>query len=858
MFVHNEASCKGFDEKDSSNSKANFKFAEGTFKSITGAIGKVAPEKFKLETKSASIGIRGTIVVGNQEKVACTQGRITVTSAGVTQVLGAGMMTNTETGKAPTPPTKIEGSLLKEVEIDSGTKKEESKSTTSATKEKTSEEETSDTTTQDNKKTNTENNSTTTVQNNVATTNIVNTSFTEVSNNVNNTTSDTATSLALAAEEARKKAQAIDAASTLASQASTIAQSVVLASTNTSSASTSASSIAQGSTDSQITTAVTNAVIASTSASTLSSQTQTLKTEIETLLTQAQSASAGEAVTIYGQIKTKSDLLNKNLTDVTSLVATAQNSLKTVSVNLSSTLASQASTIAQSVALASSTTQTTANSITQTIENASTSALSEVSISSNTLNQATTNANSLSVEAQALKDDIATLLTQAQSASTSDAVIIYGQIKTKSDLLNKKLSDITIIETNAATIAQNISNAIVNIPFYSASLSVLNSNGGMGSKVFNVPSGGSTITMATYGPSDGIWNGGNNTGFDPVLILLKWNNSTSKYEYVSNSKSDDGWVVAGNFYNSILNITLGEGKYKVVVADYPFSTEEALKSVNRGTSDEGNVKIYFTSTSNLTFDSTDSVAIEKYSYITRMNNKTYIKNSTNQTASIENDNAKFAILADSNVGTAIKVDNYGYFVTISDSFDNSKNVFLNTSEIDDESSWGYWTQTLKTTASSIDMKSTWLSGNQITPAADYKSTFQGQVIGGVTSGEGSSGYIKLDSDNIFKATIDIGAAKITDSKIQFKDSLSNSWSGTFDTSGVANVNQQGFNSSITGTGTTGSLSGKYYGITNSNNTTTVKSIGGEFNMTKGTANANGLFKAREIPIVVPLAQTTGQ
>jgi hypothetical protein len=79
-----------FDEKDSSNSKAEFKFVEGTFKSITGAIGKVAPEKFKLETKSASIGIRGTIVVGNQDKVACTHGQIAVTSGGVTQILNAG------------------------------------------------------------------------------------------------------------------------------------------------------------------------------------------------------------------------------------------------------------------------------------------------------------------------------------------------------------------------------------------------------------------------------------------------------------------------------------------------------------------------------------------------------------------------------------------------------------------------------------------------------------------------------------------------------------------------------------------------------------------------------------------------
>ncbi len=60
------------------------------------------------------------------------------------------------------------------------------------------------------------------------------------------------------------------------------------------------------------------------------------------------------------------------------------------------------------------------------------------------------------------------------------------------------------------------------------------------------------------------------------------------------------------------------------------------------------------------------------------------------------------------------------------------------------------------------------------------------------------------------------------------------------------MNQQGFSSSITGTGTTGSLAGKYYGTTNADSIT-VKSIGGSFNMIKDESTANGVFKAREIP-----------
>lgn len=49
---------------DAQQPKAKFKFNQGTFKSITGEIGKKAPENFNLETKTATIGIRGTTVAG--------------------------------------------------------------------------------------------------------------------------------------------------------------------------------------------------------------------------------------------------------------------------------------------------------------------------------------------------------------------------------------------------------------------------------------------------------------------------------------------------------------------------------------------------------------------------------------------------------------------------------------------------------------------------------------------------------------------------------------------------------------------------------------------------------------------------
>ena len=68
-----------FEEK---NTKAEFTMAKGIFRTITGKIGKIAPENFKLKTKSASIGIRGTQIVvaleNNNEKIFCTEGQIEI------------------------------------------------------------------------------------------------------------------------------------------------------------------------------------------------------------------------------------------------------------------------------------------------------------------------------------------------------------------------------------------------------------------------------------------------------------------------------------------------------------------------------------------------------------------------------------------------------------------------------------------------------------------------------------------------------------------------------------------------------------------------------------------------------------
>ncbi len=97
-----------YDEKQPKSNKAQFNVLKGAFSSITGRIGKLNKSKFKLKTKSASIGIRGTIVKANQEVVICTQGAITVTTPnGKTVQVNAGEKTDVSSG-TPTTPTAIQ------------------------------------------------------------------------------------------------------------------------------------------------------------------------------------------------------------------------------------------------------------------------------------------------------------------------------------------------------------------------------------------------------------------------------------------------------------------------------------------------------------------------------------------------------------------------------------------------------------------------------------------------------------------------------------------------------------------------------------------------------------------------------
>ena len=80
----------------SKNSKIEMRANRGFFRSVTGKIAKIAPERFKVRTASATIGIRGTDFSGNvsgdREVFRCYKGAIFIEFDGGMHDIDAGMM----------------------------------------------------------------------------------------------------------------------------------------------------------------------------------------------------------------------------------------------------------------------------------------------------------------------------------------------------------------------------------------------------------------------------------------------------------------------------------------------------------------------------------------------------------------------------------------------------------------------------------------------------------------------------------------------------------------------------------------------------------------------------------------------
>lgn len=122
-----------YDELEPKKVNASFKFSKGVFKTITGKIALMNPNKFKLKTKSATIGIRGTTFFGEikedgSEDISCTFGSIDVITPQGTVNVPAGQRTDFAQGQAPTQAKKLTVEQKSTLETNSGAKANEKES----------------------------------------------------------------------------------------------------------------------------------------------------------------------------------------------------------------------------------------------------------------------------------------------------------------------------------------------------------------------------------------------------------------------------------------------------------------------------------------------------------------------------------------------------------------------------------------------------------------------------------------------------------------------------------------------------------------------------------------------------------
>ncbi len=102
-----------YDEQNK-NYKTDFGLLKGTFRTITGKIGKLAPSKFKLNSKTSSIGIRGTQILSRMavvgDRIVCIEGEIVIThlKTGQSIVIPAGQFVDLGVDTKVLKPQKLQ------------------------------------------------------------------------------------------------------------------------------------------------------------------------------------------------------------------------------------------------------------------------------------------------------------------------------------------------------------------------------------------------------------------------------------------------------------------------------------------------------------------------------------------------------------------------------------------------------------------------------------------------------------------------------------------------------------------------------------------------------------------------------
>ncbi len=128
----------GFDKfNNSATPEVKMSAKKGFFRAMSGKIGKIAPNRFKIKTRSATIGIRGTHFMGqigaDSEKIACIRGAITMTTALKMYELPSGQMITLAQGSWKQE--NLDMKKFKNAKVEGAVSEESKKSSNSANRE---------------------------------------------------------------------------------------------------------------------------------------------------------------------------------------------------------------------------------------------------------------------------------------------------------------------------------------------------------------------------------------------------------------------------------------------------------------------------------------------------------------------------------------------------------------------------------------------------------------------------------------------------------------------------------------------------------------------------------------------------
>lgn len=794
-----------FDNIKADNSATELNFVKGAFHTITGEIGKINPSKFKLKTKSASIGIRGTEIYGDENIVICTSGIIDVTSFGITSIVPSGNYIETFIDKIPSSVKPIEQDLMNEF------------------------------------KTNFENNR------NLNTEESDKLYFEKVTKIIDNEIENKKVIL----EKTKFTINEGDS-----SKSGTLKATTTSDSTNFTYTTNSSINGFTLNSDGTYTFDPSN----SSYDSLKRGETKNLVVPITVKDENGLTATSSIEIKVIGN----SDLTGKHLGATST---TLEVDSLTSSMNVySDKLVLNSYTPVQSVELA--------------YNNFKNSYSSHSDIGTLSFSQ-TVNSNSYTGSYTIHSDDMGEFVVGYSNDETYKSLFYDGLVSSKSILDNSKIYtykvykglNVNYLDNNETikSVALNTSTTkLININAKTSSISSidtsnkieesgfkfevakLNSNGTIDAKAYKIITDNEGVAKDVQATLSGQLYGSAGQGIGLTGDLTTYTSAVSTSTlYTSPSVSNTSKIIDTYYLDNNstkTNNSTGTSTFEglstaIYTGELQGNTKTANKitfDINKSTGEFSNGKI-----------SLLSERTSPYSYVDTFGIAGTVDALTSYYVNDDNFGVKINSYIPTSDGYKL-IDNSSWIVSISDKV-NSDGTF--SENIDNESSWGYWTSNSKdanNNIQNINAYSTWVSGtktsvdyvqNLINSSTNTILNFKGNIIGAIQNG-GSLSAIKLDTNNVTNLAFTLGSQSGSfTGDFTFKTQAAETWSGNF--SGTANAS--GFsgtnftNLNIAGSAVSdysGNIDGNYYG------TNEIKSVGGSINIINtGNGNLVGSFKA---------------